>query len=106
MYEILIKTQPSTEYVEITGEDLVEFSTYTDLFLSIANDSNSPYYVDNSEVWRRLCSCIEQVMVIIPGYCLTIFDSSVFQHHQGRAYPDSPMSCRPSCLQCCTIICL
>ena len=75
MYEILIKTQPGTEYVEITGEDLAEFSTYTDLFLSIANDSNSPYYVDNSEVWRRLCSCIEQVMVTIPGYCPTIFDS-------------------------------
>ena len=41
MYKTLIKTQPGIQYVEITGADLVQVTTITDIFLSIAIESNS-----------------------------------------------------------------
>jgi hypothetical protein len=75
MYQILIKTHPGQEDVKISAQDLTEFNQYTDIILQMANDSSSPYFIENQDILSRLSDCIKHVTFTPPGLCPVIFDS-------------------------------
>ena len=78
MYQILIKTQPGYQDVDISAEDITEFNMYADMFLNITSDTTSPYYIDSKEVWRRMSECMEHILLTMPGSCPFIYSTLFF----------------------------
>ena len=41
----------------------------------MTNNSSSPYFIENQDVFSRMSDCMEQVTFTPPGFCPVIFDS-------------------------------